>query len=117
MLVIREEQMRLLSEVYVDRYVRELAAELRAEMPERLASEDVEGLIRYGLERAATYGVKTEAAVARYVRFQIYLGRDFDCDPAHFWARPVLSDPTFPNDAEKMTKLTRLALDRQSVGN
>ena len=110
-LVIRAEQMRLLRESLVDRYILELALELHRDMPEQCAAVEVKDLIRYGLQRAAAYNVTTQTAVARYIRFQLYFGRDFDVDARHAWAHPILSDSGFANDSEKMTHLTRVALE------
>ena len=47
-----------------------------------LRDEDLRGLIRHGVERAATYELTLEYDVCLYLHLALVLGRDFDRDPA-----------------------------------
>jgi hypothetical protein len=54
--------------------------------------------ISHGIERAQSYGIVAERDVSKYIDIMFVFGRDFDADPRHPWAAPILKaravDPT-----------------------
>jgi hypothetical protein len=54
--------------------------------------------ISHGIGRAQRYSIVAERDVSKYIDIMFVLGRDFDKDPQHGWAGPILTaravDPT-----------------------
>lgn len=54
--------------------------------------------ISHGIDRAQSYGIVAERDVSKYIDIMFVFGRDFDADPRHPWAAPILTaravDPT-----------------------
>lgn len=108
MLRISDTQMQVLEDVARTRFIEHLAVALPNEQPQRAAELGADGIrawIRHGIERAASYGITGDAAVARYVRLIFIFGREFDEDPRLPWVRTHLTDPNADQDA-RMTALT-----------
>lgn len=84
MLSIRPEQMKEFDDVARNDFHRRLAEFLRDELPEETAEMNDRQLREYIVEceeRAALYGVETEAGIARWSCLSFGAGMDFDKIP------------------------------------
>jgi hypothetical protein len=68
-------------------------------------------IIRYGIARAASYRIKAQRDVARYVDLMIVFGSDFDCDPRLPWSSSILNDPDLRSPRRKILELHEAAID------
>jgi hypothetical protein len=93
MLLIRDEQLSALLGVRQKEYERRLAAHLRKYFSETCAELGEGGLrdaVRYGIQRAKSYGIDAERDVVKYLNLMFVFGRDFDTDPRFPWAASML---------------------------
>ncbi len=91
MLTIRSRQMAVLSESSIARFVDITAAQLKLILPRHCEALGAEGLrkhVRFGIEKASSYGIISEPAIAGYIRLMFMFGREFD--RKHDWALRVL---------------------------
>ncbi len=72
----------------------------------------VRELIRYGITRAARYGIEAQRDVCKYIDVMIVFGRDFDEDPAHPWAQSILGDPSLRHAMVRVENLYEAAKSR-----
>lgn len=109
MLMIRREQMAVLSQYMVDRFEDEVAGYLRtgyAEKCKGLTDEELRDLIRKGIKNAQGYGITIEADVGRYIECMLMYGVDFDVDGATAWAGKILNNADLLG-REKTKRLVR----------
>ena len=114
MLIIRKEQMDTLGGQMQKRYEDRLVVYLNQVFPERCAKMGEPALreeIRYGIGSAAKYDITTERDVAKYIETMFRLGRDFDTNPDHPWAQPILTDRS--SSAENRLRRITFAANRQ----
>ena len=91
MLRIRRDQMHIFSEASQKSFEDRMVAHIKEFFPEHFAAIKEEGareLIRYGIQRSATYGITAERDVCKYVDVQIVAGPDYDKQP---WANALLN--------------------------
>jgi hypothetical protein len=67
--------------------------------------------VSHGIERASTYGLRSQRDVCKYIDLMFTLGRDFDVDPRLPWVRAVLNDPR-QSTIRKIDRLTHEAQRR-----
>lgn len=92
-MMIRDEQLVALRGVRQKEYERRLASHLRKYFSETCAALGERGLgdaVRYGIQRARSYGIQAERDVAKYLNLMFVFGRDFDTDPCFPWAASML---------------------------
>ncbi len=103
MLVIRKEQMDVLSEVMRQRFIDRVIAHLQTVFPDKLAERD-EADVDQGDERireqvfrliemASQHDIVSERDVARYIDLSIEFGEGFEKDRKMMWAAKILSNP------------------------
>lgn len=95
-LQMRDEQMVAFSEQARDVFVERVVGHIKEFFPahyEAIGNSDTEGLVRHGMERAASYGISEESLVCQYVDLMLLHGPDFDVDPACGWSRKILENP------------------------
>jgi hypothetical protein len=93
MLEIRSDQLQVLSAAMRLRYVRRMAWRLRDDFPDLYRTngvETIEQMVSETITEANKYGVILEPDLSFYIRLQAILGRRFDSDPQHTWAREIL---------------------------
>ena len=119
MLVIRREQMNILSwkmrKAFEDRMVLHLK-EFFPDQCEMLGEKETRAAIRYGMERAETYGLGAESDLAKYLNTMFTFGRDFDRDPELPWASAVLNARDGSTPSERLARLYEVAIDKESEG-
>lgn len=86
-LSIRPEQLAALSE---DRR-RQFEDRVTVMLATRGRRDETRALVRYGIERARVHGIVREREVLGYIQLMRRFGADFDSDPRHAWAHPILS--------------------------
>jgi hypothetical protein len=99
MLTIRQEQMVAFRKAELEKFVDHVSTHVRKFFPkqaEELGREGELALIRYGIERAARYGITGRSDVLKYIDLSILLGRQFDVDPKLPWAGKILVREDFP---------------------
>ena len=62
-------------------------------------------MIRYGVERAGSYGIGTERDVCKYIDLMFAFGRDFDKNQDLPWASRILEDDTLKSPTVKTERL------------
>jgi hypothetical protein len=100
MLTIRPEQLAVFSKLEVRKFEDWTLAHLWRFFPRecRAAGEkQLRETIRYGIERAARYGVTSKRDVCKYIDLMIVFGRNFDTDPRYPWAGQILAKPGDPS--------------------
>jgi hypothetical protein len=94
-LTIRRHQSALFAQLAVDRFVGEMAAHIREHLPPHFAALGEEGVreaIRYGIGRARSYRIESEAGVRVFIQMMFVFGPAFDTDPGLPWASRWLTD-------------------------
>lgn len=93
MLTIRSHQTAVFQQASVDRFVADLLAHFREHLPGHVAALGEEGTrsaIRYGIGRARSYRIESEAGARVFVQLMFVLGPAFDTDPKLPWAADIL---------------------------
>ena len=112
MLTIRKEQMDAFSHAALRIFECRMVAHLNRHFPKRCAKLGEDGVrewIRYGIERARTYGIVSERDVCKYIDVMFVYGRDFDTDRRRPWAGQILNDPVIMPPAVRTNRLFRAA--------
>jgi hypothetical protein len=94
MLVIRNEQMDVLSEYMVEQFVNDALLHLRTTFPEQIKDmpvADLRSMIYTGIKNAGEYNITMEEDVLRYLELMITYGADFDMNPDTSWAEEILN--------------------------
>jgi hypothetical protein len=108
MLAIRSAQMEVLGDAVRLRFRNQVAAEIREHLPDHYAAlgeSGVHAAIEAGISQARGYAIVTEAGVTIFVRFMMLFGLEFDEDPSLPWARLVLEDPGYADEASRIAAL------------
>ena len=94
MLVIREQQMRVLGAEMRRRFIEKMARHLRSITPQTTISDaDLITLIERGIQQAATFGLTAESHVARFLEYVMAYGPEFGTDAKTAWAGAILRTP------------------------
>lgn len=113
MLIIRKEQMGVFEEVALKNFEDRMVIHLGKFFPEQCAALGDDGIreaIRYGIERAESYGIVDERDVCKYIDLTIVFGRDFDESPGTAWASSILNDEFLTDPTAKVERLFREAM-------
>ncbi|WP_437592290.1 hypothetical protein [Sorangium sp. So ce1000] len=89
MLTIRQHQAAMFAQLAVDRFIADMVAHFRAHLPGHVAAlgeDGVRGAVRYGIRRARSYGIESEAGVRVFIQLMFVFGPAFDTDPKLSWA-------------------------------
>ena len=113
-MIIRREQISLLSRASRDEFVGRVTTHLERFFPEqcsRLGATGLHSTIRSGIERASTYGITAERHVCLYLDVMMVLGNDFDGNTQFPWAISLLTDPHIEDATERIEYLYERALE------
>lgn len=121
MLKIRKEQMGAFSFQALESFEDRIVARLNTFSPDHcqaLGEEKTRKAIRYGIKRAASYGIEFERDVCLYIDQMFAFGQDFDKDPNLPWAAEILTDETIFGPTSRIDKLheTSLRHVREAAG-
>jgi hypothetical protein len=113
MLKIRPEQFAVFQKTALEEFEDLMVIHLSRFFPARmteLGEPNVRDLIRYGIQRAATYRISQQPEVCKYIGIMVVFGRDFDRDLQLLWASAILGDPNFPSSSVRMNELHKAAI-------
>jgi hypothetical protein len=118
MLLIRQEQMRILTAPLFEQFVRQGIDHIHKHFADQFASlgeASVRAAVLHAVERAESHGFSRDADVLVYLTLMFVFGRDFDRDPRFPWASKALAEPR-KSAAFRMSRLKTLALSHQDEG-
>jgi hypothetical protein len=119
MLLIRHEQMQILSEYCVRQFEDRMFAHVGEVLPEEsreMGEPEARRIIRVGVSRAGRYGFETESDVARFIELMFIFGEDLDENPELPWAAEILRDDSYESPTHKMDDLIDFAEAHQDEG-
>ena len=99
-LTIRQAQLALLSRIEMQKFEEWMVAHLNKFFPGECKSAgeaQLRDTIRYGIKRAAAYGITSERDVCKYIDLMVVFGRDFDEDRRFAWTRDILAKQGDPS--------------------
>jgi len=111
--VIRNEQMDQLGKNEQKKFEDKMVVHLKEFFPDEcreVGDDEVRQSIRYGVERAETYGITDERDVCSYIDVMYAFGPDFDKDPACSWAARILNDPDIEDGSQRADELHEEAI-------
>jgi hypothetical protein len=117
MLVIRKEQMDVLSNYQLELFVKRVVEHLTLSFPDKTGSlkqKELEDLIRKGVDSAEKYDIDDESDVERYLDYVIRFGASFDIDKETAWASEILNNQEI-NGTEKMNQIDDYVLFQLST--
>jgi hypothetical protein len=114
MFKVRKKQQEAFSEEAVKDFEDRMVTHLGKFFPancEALGERSVRRMIRWGIQKAAGYGVVAERGVCIYIDAMFAFGRDFDADPALPWAAAILRDRKIKSETARADRLFDAAFD------
>lgn len=99
MLTIRSQQMQVFTEEAMKSFENLMLPHLKKFFPEFCEATPeprLKALIRYGVQRAASYQIRAKRDVSRYIDLMVSLGPDFDRDRQLPWAGEILMTRNSP---------------------
>ncbi len=99
MLVIRQEQERILAQYAAERFVEQACGHLHKCWPEQCEARGEEAVrtsVQMALKRAKRYGITTQRGIIRFLDVMYLLGDNFDTNPELAWATGILAHATMP---------------------
>lgn len=93
MLIIRKEQLEVLSASMVDKFIDSTAVHLRTIFPDQtdtMQDADLKKIIKAGILQAKQFDITIEEEVLRYLELMVTFGPDFINSPDYSWARQIL---------------------------
>ena len=114
MFTIRKEQMEAFELASAPRFTDAAREHLQAAFPKHCAQLGDAGIretVRYGIGKAGTYGVVTQAGVSLFLDLMLLLGRGFDTDFQLPWAAEILTDATLSDEQSRITRLHTKAME------
>jgi len=103
MLVIRRDQMRVFEQVLTEQFVERTADDLARRHPQRVAElgkEATRTLVRDGVARARTYGIRETDSVRAFVELMLKVHPEFETLPHLEGVREVLADDELSGEAK-----------------
>ena len=108
MLSIRKEQMAVFREPAIEAFVDKMVVHLNKCFPDKCNAMDepkLRELVKYGIQRAASYKISSERDVCKYVDLMMVFGQDFDQDLKLPWAAEILNNTAIIKPATKVGRL------------
>jgi hypothetical protein len=119
MLIIRKEQFAVFQKVASQSFESQMLSHIRKcfrKQMEELGEPRMREVIRYGIQRSASYRIRKQRDICMYIDMMIVFGRDFDRDPALPWASRVLEDKSLPGPTGKIIELQKAAVECKTRG-
>jgi hypothetical protein len=123
MLTIRKEQLAVFQKVASQNFENRTLSHIKKCFPKQMGTLGEPGtrdLIRYGIQRSASYRFRKQSDICKYIDIMVIFGRDFDRDPELPWAAGVLNDRSLPSPSARASELHRAAVEvmcREEGGN
>ena len=118
MLVIRREQIDVLSAYMLDGFVSRMAIRLRADYAretEKMNDEDLRKFIKANIERANAFSVRADDNLASFLELATLCGADFFEMPGYEWAKTILEDDMIA-ETEKMNRINEYQIFDEDLG-
>lgn len=114
MLIIRNEQMEVLSKYMLKQFEDRMVTRLRSKFPDQtevLMERELRNLIHSGIEKAEKYNVTIEYDVQRFLEYMFTFGAEFDSSPETAWAEGIfradnINGPTKMDQLEEYVRNT-----------
>jgi hypothetical protein len=113
MLVIRKEQLETFQDASAPHFEAAAIQHLKEAFPKhctQLGEGQLRPFVQYGRERAALYGITSQAGVSLFLDLTLLLGRGFDTDFQLPWAAEILKDSTLPDEQTRLSLLHSRAM-------
>jgi hypothetical protein len=97
MLTIRQQQVEIFRQQYLQRFEDEMLVHLKTFSPRHskvAGDEAVRRVIRLGIKNAENYGLTNRGSVRFYIELMFMFGSYFDTDPQYPWAASILNKPS-----------------------
>ena len=94
MLVIREEQIEILSQYMLKQFENRMVIHLNKNFPDetqKMSKKELCTLIQTGIKQAEQYEVTLENDVRRYLELMVMYGQHFETNPDMAWASEILN--------------------------
>jgi hypothetical protein len=117
MLTIRKEQLAIFQKVSSQNFENRMLSHIKKFFPKRMEELGEPGtreLIRYGIQRSASYRIRKQPDICKYIGIMVVFGRDFDRDPKLPWASTVLNDRSLPGPSVTVGELHKAAIEFKS---
>lgn len=105
MLRIRKEQLEILKSYMTLQFENRMIAHIQFDFSSKykeLGEKGIRSLIQRGISNAASYGIKRENDVSRFINLMIVFKEDFDTDQTYEWAQNILTNDMITNSSYKM---------------
>ena len=102
--------MEAFSAYMMDSFIKKAKNHLRQKFPvttRLMTDENLQGLISEGIDKAAGHNIIEREDVLPFIEYMICLGKDFDINPEHRWARIILQIRNIEG-AEKIARLVKI---------
>jgi hypothetical protein len=96
-MIIRKEQVEAFRTAAMRAFENEMVAHLAEFSPplfKAIKEDQMRVAIRFGIARAAEYGITFQGPVRLYLELMLLFGSHFDSDPQYPWAAEILTDET-----------------------
>jgi hypothetical protein len=120
MLAIRKEQMALFVASEIEKFENRVIAHLRKHFPRKcdaLGESKIRRIIQHGIKQAASYDIRAERDVCKYIDLMFAFGRNFDKDTMLLWPAAILNDRTILDSKMKMERLFEAAMQHVYRGH
>ena len=107
MLVIRKEQMAVMSEYMFDNFISDMVVHLRNDYPREIESMDDDSLrvfIRESIERANSFNIRASENLEFFLDCEVVYGPAFYTHQDYVWAKVILLDEK-NDETEKMSQI------------
>jgi hypothetical protein len=112
LLVLRKEQEEAMYYGQFENWMIGHLNEFFPETCEELGKRGVREEIRFGIKRAAQYGIKEGQELCNYINLMMAFGCDFDINPEFPWAESILNDNQITSPVDRMKRLLKSAKEQ-----
>jgi hypothetical protein len=118
MLVIRKEQMKVLSEYVRNSFEKSAVDYVEKKHPEKFAEMGesyTRTLVRFGIGKASKYDIHAQEDILRFISLMVTIDQGFDDLDEMSWAREILDEEAF-DGSEKMELICQQLQDDVETG-
>lgn len=120
MLIIRREQIEILSQYMYKQFEDRMLIHLKKFFPDKyeaLEKTKIKKLIRKGIKQASEYEIITERDVCKFIDLMFVLGKNFDKNSKISWANEILCDKSLKSPSKRIKTLCDKAIKYQRARN
>lgn len=109
MLIIRKEQLEVLSQYTLGQFENRMVVHLHTNFSGQIKENELRTMVQIGIGRAEKYSIIMEDDIRQYLEYMVIYFPDFDTNPKTAWAGEVLRDKNL-SGTEKMSKIDNISL-------